>query len=120
MVALEALREALGSIDSAIDHLGDCIDDNHSDIDDNEDDIEDNDYFIDANADELEDQRDRLDNILVTMNDAASGMGADTTFLILHCQQFAFSVDMVGPCANLLSCAGTELPYKWDGFTSHQ
>jgi len=37
----------------------------------------------------------------------------DRALLVLYCQQFAFAVDMVGPCADLLTCLDTELDYKW-------
>ena len=38
----------------------------------------------------------------------------DRDFLVLYCQQYAFSADMVGACADILTCAGTHLAYRAD------
>ena len=44
----------------------------------------------------------------------------DKAFLTLYCQQFAFSADIVGPCAELLTCDATHLYYKWDLWLHNQ
>ena len=38
----------------------------------------------------------------------------DRAFLTLYCQQFAFAGEMVGACANILTCDGTHKWYKWE------
>ena len=44
----------------------------------------------------------------------------DKAFLTLYCQQFAFSADLVGPCAEILTCDATHLYYKWDLWLHNQ
>ena len=63
MVALEALREALVSIDHDIDDLDDCISHNDSDISENDDGIAANDYGIHENDSEISDQEDRIKDL---------------------------------------------------------
>ena len=63
MVALEALREALVSIDHDIDDLDSCISHNDSCISENDDGIDYNDREIHDNDSEISDQEDRVKDL---------------------------------------------------------
>ena len=60
MIALEALRESLVTIDFMIDEVEDCIADNDSGIEHNDYLIADNDEGIESNDDEIENQTYRV------------------------------------------------------------
>ena len=60
IVALEALREAMVSLDYDIENLEDCISDNDSGISDNDAGIAMNDSGIDDNDEEIDDQQYRV------------------------------------------------------------
>ena len=113
MIALEAIREALVDLDYEIDHLEDCIDDNNYRIHDNYDAIKDNDWGIDENDREIDDQRYRLKRLQKQCRYCDARLWEDRDALVLYCQQFAFAKDMVGACADILTCRGTDLPYRW-------
>lgn len=113
MVALEAIREALVDLDYEIDHLEDCIDQNDYDIHDNYEDINRNDQGIDYNDREIDDQRYRLKRLQKQCRYCDDRLWEDREALVLYCQQFAFAKDMVGACADILTCRETNLPYRW-------
>ena len=116
MVALEALREDLVDLDHDIDDLYDCISDNDSGIDENDHGIHDNDHGIEQNDDEISDQEHRVERLQRQCRHCQEELDYDRDFLILHCQQFAFAPDMVGACADILTCSGTRLAYRADIF----
>merc|ERR1719464_38768 len=117
MVALEALREELVHLDHDIDDLYDCIDHNDSDISENDKYINHNDHEISDNDHEIHDQEDRVEDLQYRCKRAQHELDEDRDFLVLHCQQFAFATDMVGACADILTCRGTDLPYH--SFPAH-
>ena len=117
MVALEALREELVHLDHDIDDLDDCIDHNDSDISENDKYINHNDHEISDNDHEIHDQEDRVEDLQYRCKRAQHELDEDRDFLVLHCQQFAFATDMVGACADILTCRGTDLPYH--SFPAH-
>lgn len=43
---------------------------------------------------------------------AQMAIDEDLAALTLYCQQFAWAPEMVAPCAEVLICAGRELPYR--------
>merc|ERR1712151_498389 len=112
MVALEALREDLVDLDHDIDDLNDCISDN-------DDHISENDHGIHDNDEEISDQEHRVERLQRQCRRAQEAGDEYRDVLILHCQQFAFAPDMVGACADLLTCAGTELSYRADVFSGN-
>ena len=116
MVALEALREALVELDSDIDSLEDCISDNDDRIDENDAGIRDNDSGIEENDDEISDQEDRVERLQRQCRRCQDDIDEDRDVMILYCQQFAFAPDMVGACADILTCSGTRLAYRADVF----
>merc|ERR1712037_720181 len=113
MVSLEAVREALVDLDYSIDRVEDCISDNAHDIYENDHGISDNDKGIDYNDQEIDDQRYRLKRLQKDCRYCDDRLWEDRDALVLYCQQFAFAKDMVGPCAEILTCRGTDLPYRW-------
>ena len=120
MVALEAIREALIDLDYDIDRLEDHIDQNADDIEDNHYHIRRNDDGIDENDHEIDDQRYRVKRLQKECRYCEARLGEDRDALVLYCQQFAFAADMVGACADILTCSGTELPYRVQGlFGAH-
>ena len=120
MVALEAIREALVDLDYEIDHLEDCIDDNNYRIHDNYDDIKDNDWGIEENDQEIDDQRYRLKRLQKQCRYCDARLWEDRDALVLYCQQFAWAKDMVGACADILTCRDTQVPWRWViGHISH-
>ena len=112
MVALEALREALVDLDHEIDDLDDCISHNDEDISENDDGIRDNDFGIQENDEEISDQESRIERMQRACRRAQDELDEDRDVLILYCQQYAFAKDMVGACADILTCKGTELAYR--------
>ena len=122
MIALEAMRDALVDLDHDIDNLEDCVSSNDDGIADNFDHIQDNDYRvgISKNDDEIHDQDYRIRHLQDLCRDCDRTLREDREFLVLHCQQFAFASDMVGACADILTCRDTELYYKADPFLSFE
>ena len=114
MIALEALREAMVDLDYFIDHLEDDIRRNTRDIRDNIDEIRYNDKNIQANGEDIEFQQYRARRLQKECRYVSRELDQDRALLELHCQQFAFASDMVGACADILSCAGTERSYEWE------
>ena len=113
MIALEATREALVDLDYDIDRLEDLIDENHRNIDRNHEDIRDNDDAIEDNDHEIDDQQRRVKYLQRQCQYCEARLLEDRDALVLYCQQFAFASDMVGACADILTCSGTELEYGW-------
>ena len=65
----------------------------------------------------MEDQVYRIRRLQKKARRTQSSMAEEDRYvLILYCQQFAFAEDMVGACADILTCAETQLPYKADVF----
>ena len=118
MVALEALREDLVTLDRDIDRLEDCISDNDDGIDDNDRGVDKNDHHISENDEEIEDQQRRAKYLAKRCRRCQEALDTDRDFLVLYCQQFAFAADLVGACADVLTCTGTRLAYRADLFTS--
>ena len=118
MVALEALREALVDLDRDIDDVESCISDNDDGISDNDAGIAKNDYGISENDAEISDQNDRVDSLQRQCRRCQKDLNEDRDALVLYCQQFAFATDMVGSCADVLTCAETQLPYRADVFVN--
>lgn len=119
MVSLEALREAVAEINHELDELDDCVDDNIREINSNS-------YEVHHNTDDVEDVNNWIDdqrykvNFLQKLSRRQEGVFYEhRDFLILYCQQFAFSSDMVGPCADILTCADTQLDYRWEYWTGY-
>lgn len=52
-------------------------------------------------------------DVLYTCQTVEVSMNLNRDALRLYCQQFAFAPEMVGPCAELLTCAETELYYEY-------
>ena len=119
MVSLEAMREALVELDHDIDDLESCISDNNDGIDANHYGIHENDSGISDNDHEIDHQQDRVDRLQRQCRDCQERLDVDRDFLVLHCQQFAFAPDMVGACADILTCDGTQLPYRADIFNGN-
>ena len=117
MIALEATREALVDLDYDIDRLEDLIEENHRDIQRNLSDIRNNDDHIEENDDEIEDQQRRVKYLQRQCRYCEDRLSEDRDALVLYCQQFAWSNDMVGACADILTCSGTELRYRWTNWT---
>ena len=117
MVALEALREALVELDSDIDSLEDCISDNDDRISENDAGIAENDRGIEENDDEISDQEERVERLQRQCRRCQDALDEDRDVMILYCQQFAFAPDMVGACADILTCSGTQLAYRADVFS---
>ena len=118
MIALEATREALVDLDYDIDRLEDLIDENNRNIDRNAHDIHENDDAIDDNDHEIGDQQRRAKYLQRECQYCEARLLEDRDALVLYCQQFAWSTDMVGACADILTCSGTELDYEWSYWTS--
>ena len=116
MVALEALREALVRLDRDIDDLDDCISQNDEDISENDEGIARNDYGIDENDEEISDQESRIERCQRACRRSQAELDEDRDVLVLYCQQYAFAKDMVGACADILTCSGTRLAYRADVF----
>ena len=112
MVALEALREDLVHLDHDIDDLDDCISHNDEDISENDEGINYNDHEISDNDHEISDQESRIERLQRQCRRNQDELDEDRDFLVLHCQQFAFAKDMVGACADILTCRGTDLAYR--------
>ena len=119
MVALEALREELVHLDADIDDLDDCISHNDDDISENDEGIDHNDHGISENDAEISDQEHRVERCQRACRRSQEELDEDRDFLVLHCQQFAFAVDMVGACADILTCKGTDLSYRADIFNGN-
>ena len=120
MISLEAIRESLVELDYQIDYLEDCIDDNNHDIDRNYYGINDNDKGIDYNDREIDDQNYRLKRLQKQCRICDARLWEDRDALVLYCQQFAWAKDMVGACADILTCRGTQVPWRWViGHVSH-
>lgn len=119
MVALEALREALIELDHEIDHLEDCISENDDGIEYNDDGIYENEHGIEDNDDEIADQQDRVEDLQKRCRNCEYRLHEDRDVLVLYCQQFAFASEMVGACADVLTCSGTERAYQWDFTTAY-
>ena len=117
MIALEALREALVEIDHDIDDLDSCVSDNDDGISDNDHGRHHCDDEISENEDEISDQEDRVKDLQYRCRAASAAGNGYRNVLVLHCQQFAFATDMVGACADILTCADTRLSYRADVFT---
>merc|ERR1712060_902564 len=117
MVALEALREDLVHLDHDIDDLDDCISHCEHDCSENDECIANNDHGISDNDHEISDQEHRVERLCRKCRKHQRELDEDRDFLVLHCQQFAFAKDMVGACADILTCAGTQLAYRADVFT---
>ena len=107
MISLEALREAMVELDYEIDDLEDCIEGNNYAIHENYDGIKDNDWGIEENDREIDDQRYRLKSLQKQCRICDARLWEDRDALVLYCQQFAFAKDMVGACADILTCRGT-------------
>ena len=120
MVSLEALREGLVDLDYEIDDLYDCISDNDSEIEINQHGIEHNDEGIEENEEEIDDQRRRISRAQKKCRRCQAANDEDRDFLIMYCQQFAFSPDMVGACADILVCKDTRLGYRAEVFNVQQ
>merc|ERR1712060_97910 len=88
----------------------DCISHNDDDISENDGGISDNDH-------EISDQEHRVERLQRKCRWHQDELDEDRDFLVLHCQQFAFATDMVGACADILTCRGTALPYH--SFPAH-
>lgn len=73
-----------------------------------------NDDGIDDNDHEIDDQRYRVKRLQKECRYCEARLTEDRDALVLYCQQFAWANDMIGACADILTCAGTELPYRWD------
>ena len=119
MIALEALREDLVHLDHDIDDLDDCISHNDEDISENDHGIAHNDAGISDNDHEISDQEHRVERCQRACRRHQDELDEDRDFLVLHCQQFAFAKDLVGACADILTCRGTDLAYRADVFTGH-
>ena len=119
MVALEALREDLIHLDHDIDDLDDCISHNDDDISENDLGIAHNDAGISDNDHEISDQEHRIERCQRACRRHQAELDEDRDFLVLHCQQFAFAKDLVGACADILTCRGTDLAYRADVFNGH-
>ena len=113
MIALEAIREALVKLDTEITALEGCIESNSGVIGTNWGDIDANDRVIIENDEQLAIQHERLEALQWRCINCQVRLDDNRALLVLYCQQFAFAVDMVGPCADILTCAGTELDYRW-------
>ena len=116
MVALEALREALVDLDHEIDDLDDCISHNDEDISENDEGVRDNDYGIRENDEEISDQENRIERLQRDCRRSQDELDEDRDVLVLYCQQYAFAPDMVGACADILTCSGTMLAYRAEPF----
>ena len=117
MVALEALREALLGLDMDIDELDYCIEHNNEDLESNDEENDWNEHEIEENEHEIDDQEYKVRRIQKKCRSWAEHFDKDRAVLVLFCQQFAFAQDMVGACASILTCADTELEYRWDPWT---
>merc|ERR1712037_905837 len=113
MVSLEAVREALVDLDYSIDRVEDCISDNAHDIYENDHGISDNDKGIDYNDQEIDDQRYRLKRLQKECRYCQDRLEEDRHFLELFCQQFGWAHEMIGCCAEILTCSSTHMEYRY-------
>lgn len=114
MVSLEAIREAIVEIDYRVDHLESCISDNHSEIENNDYKIKENDGQIQHNGEFIQYQQHQVKKLQKECRRCERTLNEDRDALVLYCQQFGFSYDMVPACANILTCSDTQLEYRWE------
>ena len=120
MIALEGLREALVVIDMDIDELDYGLSQNDSDCEDNDREIDQCVRDCNENIDEISDQFRQVERLQRQCRRCQNDIDENRDLLILYCQQFAFAPDMVGACADILTCSGTELDYRWDSWTGYE
>ena len=53
---------------------------------------------------EIEDQQNRVSRLQRQCRRCQNALDEDRDALVLYCQQFAFASDMVGACADVLTC----------------
>merc|ERR1712032_491553 len=70
-------------------------------------------------GDEIKSQQKKVKKLMRTCRQCQEELEENRDVLVLHCQQFAFAKDMVGPCADILTCRGTDLPYRADIFNGN-
>ena len=113
MVALEAMRLAMIQLQTDVQTLEDCIPPNDTRIAENLTEIGINRSGITANDHRINQQEAWVEILQDRCYYCQNHLDTDKAALILYCQQFAFAPDMVGQCAQLLSCRETELGYRW-------
>ena len=69
------------------------------------------------NADMCSDWEGRVRDLQERAADVKTSMAEDRAVLVLYCQQFAFAPDMVGACADILTCQDTHLSFRADVFS---
>ena len=115
MIALEAMREVLIYMEVDISNLYDCIEDFGEELNTCNDHIWDSiQPGIVTCSDGVYDQQQRLADLYDTLRVTEQMITQDRAALILYCQQFSFSQEMVRPCAAILTCVDTQLDYRWD------
>ena len=119
MIALEALREALVDIDRDIDDLDDCLSHCSECISENEEGVSENDAGCHENDVMCGVCEDRVRDLQARAQDVKDALAEDRAVLVLYCQQFAFAPDMVGACADILTCSDTRLSYRADVFSGN-
>merc|ERR1719361_3129342 len=72
--------------------------------------------MIEMADDEISDQEYRARRLQKKAKRVQYAIDEDRDVLVLFCQQFAFAADMVGACADILTCSGTQLAYRADVF----
>ena len=113
LVALEQLKGAVATISWDVEYLESWLEEQGYECDD-----------VDGNNGELNDDCEtnevctrNVENALWLLTNACRNAQRDLdenkAALVLYCQQFAFAPDMVGPCAELLTCRDTELEYAY-------
>ena len=118
MVALEALREALVDIDHDIDIYEDCIEHCQDCISEHDEMVAQIEEECHDNADMCSDWEGRVRDLQERAADVKDALAEDRAVLVLYCQQFAFAPDMVGACADILTCQDTHLSFRADVFSS--
>ena len=111
MIALEGMREGLIKLEYELKDLLGCqkeFEHNYAIILDN---------LWNAKEpwkEEIRLQNRRIERLQSACQYEQRVLDEDRAFLELYCQQYAFAGDMVGACADILTCKDTEYLYRWN------
>lgn len=109
LVGIEALKESVQMLKVNMARSEQNIMDNNMSIRLNQRNIYAN---MDAIITSLPISQSRVGVLQGRARSAQGALDEDLAALVLYCQQFAWAPEMVAPCAEILVCAGRELPYR--------
>ena len=113
MIALEAMRFAMIQLQVDLEYVEQCIPPNDQRIEENTQLLRANDDLQNENDHEINSQQALIEFLQDRCFICENQLNIDRDALVLYCQQFAFAPDMVKPCSKVLTCAGTQMPYRW-------